>query len=61
MSAAPPRPPADRTTKTYLAILLGITLFVMVGGILVVKYPRTFGLPGLGATPTALVGTPLEV
>ena len=54
MSVAPPRPPVDRSTPLYLALLIGLTLFVAVSGILVVRFPHTFGLPGLGATPTAL-------
>ena len=53
----PPRPPMDRGSKIQLAAVVGVTLFVMILGILVVAFPHQFGLPGLDATPSP-VATP---
>ncbi|HET7093769.1 MAG TPA: hypothetical protein VFI22_09835 [Thermomicrobiales bacterium] len=53
----PPRTSTDRGSKIQMIAIVGATVFVMILGILVVSFPHQFGLPGLGATPTA-VATP---
>ena len=49
----------DRGSRIQLVAVLLVVWLVAVAGILVVAYPRQFGLPGLGAsTPVAIEGTP---
>lgn len=47
----------DRGSKIQMLAVVGVTVLVMILGILVVRFPHQFGLPGLDATPTA-VATP---
>ncbi|MCC6315002.1 MAG: hypothetical protein IT337_13440 [Thermomicrobiales bacterium] len=57
--AHPPKEGMSRGSRIQLAALVIVTIFVMVVGVLVITYPKTFGLPGLGAGATpAAVGTP---
>jgi len=57
--AHPPRSPMDRGSRGQLVAVLLVVLLVAVAGVLVVVYPRQFGLPGLGvSTPAALEETP---
>lgn len=53
----PPREPMDRHSKIQMIAVVAVTLLVMALGLLVVRFPHQFGLPGLDATPTA-VATP---
>jgi hypothetical protein len=39
-------------------IILAITVLVMIGGILVVRFPEQMGVPGLDASPASVVATP---
>lgn len=49
----------DRGSRVQLVAVLLVMLFVAAAGILVVAYPRQFGLPGLGAaTPVGQEATP---
>jgi len=49
----------DRGSRVQLVALLLTLVLVAVVGVLVVAYPRQFGLPGLGAaTPAGLEATP---
>jgi len=49
----------DRGSRGQLVAVLLVVLLVAVAGVLVVVYPRQFGLPGLGvSTPAALEETP---
>jgi hypothetical protein len=50
----PPQAPMDRGSKLQMIAVVGVTLLVMAMGILVVRFPHQFGLPGLDATPTAI-------
>ncbi len=56
--AHPPRARMTRESKAQLIALLVVLAIVIVGAFAVVLYPRQLGLPGLGATPTALEATP---
>lgn len=49
--AQPPRQPMDRGSRVQLVALLLTLLLIAVAAILVVSFPRQFGLPGLGSTP----------
>ena len=44
----------DRGSKIQLVAVVGVTLLVMIMGILVVRFPHQFGLPGLDATPSPI-------
>lgn len=52
--AHPPRPPMDRGSRAQLVAVLLAVAFVAIAGVLVVAFPRQFGLPGLGPTATPL-------
>lgn len=53
-------PPAPRRGSPGPGLLIvGITLAVMIAGLLVVYFPEQMGVPQAPATPAAPVGTPL--
>lgn len=56
--ARPPRTPMTGESKAQMIAVLVMLAIVIVGAFAVVLFPRQLGLPGLGATPTALEATP---
>jgi hypothetical protein len=58
--AHPPPPPGEprRGSPAPGLIILAITLVVMAAGVLVVRFPEQMGVPGLDASPAAVVATP---
>jgi len=56
--AHPPKSGMERGSKVQGIVFLIVVLIVAVGGIMVVKYPTQFGLPGPRmATPVAIEAT----
>ncbi|MGI9253799.1 MAG: hypothetical protein ACR2J8_08630 [Thermomicrobiales bacterium] len=57
--AHPPHKRMQRGDRLQFILLVILLVVVGVGGILVVTYPKQFGLPGLHpATPAAVEATP---
>ncbi|MFM9106822.1 MAG: hypothetical protein ACKOWF_08985 [Chloroflexota bacterium] len=57
--AHPPHVPMQRRDRLQMWLFIAALLLVVIGAIVVVSYPRQFGLPGRhAATPAAVSATP---